>query len=965
MSFDPFKDPFSFGSLPSPSKDIFSKSPVTGGFRTGRKAPDSGSTASESSDTSDPVSDYSVEPAALEPGKKYPKVILRNPRWETAEVGFNEEAEVSVEAELPPEVAHKTKIVFALFAKTPSGHEHVAKAEGNVQGNPEGSDSGGKTVGRAKARLPIYIPQYRDADGNHLGKVEYFFTAQHSDSDLLEDEATVLVVERMAERLIASHVLEELTFAAGRSFPRPGQAQRLKALGEAVQAWATQHPEGKVAVFGHTDAMGREQENKALSERRAGAVRAFLAKEPSAWEALYGEEKWGLASTQELLKHLGHDAGAIDGQDGPKTQEAVKQFQGRQGLKVDGVAGPRTREALYLAFMESCGSPASKAGAFDTIDGKAFAGCSEFNLAMNTEGPEEANRRVAVLLLKSNRNFPIQYPCKHGEIAPCRAQAGRKGDRRTAGFRCLFYDRLAVEKAALVPKPMGTLKWTHLEDGEVVRQYVNLDSDHPGQGPERILEVECEGLVDVAKVYWKVAAGKDNGRRNDPKTGLKADPKGALMEFKDGIAEIATMAKGGKAQLVRACGLAGGDQFTVTAGLEKGKAEVTAGVVNWRKLYYEIMAPDFMHFEERTEAGGSKATDLTAAMLERLRERAGKVFVEYTLYKAHLFTEAEAPEGSVYTKEQMLLGSGGQAYLLTDHTFKSYPKNFDKGMAPRAIGLKLCDLNFFYESFDPNIIDEIVEMKSKSVQIPVGDWYKALFLPKSAENGQDSMKLLTWTAKIDPAKYPEHPAVSGGKARSGTLSLDCIKFTNIREFGVELPSTRAEDPGHLVGASVTADKCPIEVRMRFESPYVGLGLAGQGAQTGENLVVYNADSPECTVDVLLHELGHSMGQTVFGSKKPPKGLPKPKTISEVDSKYSSNGTLGHVYTKHGHSGPHCAYGLSDSQKGLNDYSGKGGICILFGENPGYDPSPATAGFCPQCSDYIKARDLRDLTVVLE
>lgn len=965
MSIDPFKDPFSSGPFPSPSKDIFFRSRGTGGLRAWRKTPGSGSTASDSSDSSDLVSGFAADPEALEPEEKKPKVILRNPRWETAEVGFNEEAEVSVEAELPPDLAHKTKIVFTLFAKTPSGNEFVVKAEGNVQDSREDPGPDGKAVGKAKARLPIYFPQYRDADGNHLTRVEYFFTAQHSDSDLLEDDNAVLVVDHMAERLIASHVLEELTFATGRSFPRPGLSQRLKSLGETVRSWAKQHPEGKLAVFGHADAVGREQENKALSERRARAVWAFLARDPAAWEALYGEEKWGLASTQELLQHLGHGTGAIDGQDGPKTQAAVKQFQGKRGLKADGVAGPRTREALYLAYMESCGSPASKANAFDSIDGKAFAGCSEFNLAMKTEGPEEANRRVTVLLLKSNRNFPIQYPCKQGDIAPCRAQTGRKGDRRTAGFQCLFYDRLAVEKVAPVPKPEGTLKWSRLEEGEVLKQYVNLDSDHPGQGPERTLEVECEGLVDGAKVYWKVAAGKDNSRRTDPRPGLKADSNGALMEFKDGIAEIETIAKGGKAQLVLACGLAGGDRFTVTAGLEKGKADVTAGVVNWRKLYYEILAPNFLSLEERAEADGSKVRDLPAAMLARLQERAGKVFVEYTLYKSHFFAEAEAPESSVFTKDQMLLGSDGQAYLLTDHTFKSYPKNFDKGMAPRAIGLKLCNRNFFYESFDPDLIDECIEMKAITAQVMVGDWYKARYLPKSAENGLDSMKLLTWKAKIDPGRFPNHPAVSGGRVRSGTLSLDCIRFTNISEFGIVLPTALPGDPGNFVGASVTEDECPIEVRMRFESPSEGLGLAGQDAQSGENLVVYDSESPECVVDVLLHELGHSMGQTVFGSKKPPKGLSKPKTISEVDTLYASNGTLGHIYVGHFHSGPHCAYGLTDAQKGLDSYKGLAGTCIMFGANPGFDPSSATNGFCPQCSDYIRARDLRDLTAVLE
>jgi hypothetical protein len=373
-----------------------------------------------------------------------------------------------------------------------------------------------------------------------------------------------------------------------------------------------------------------------------------------------------------------------------------------------------------------------------------------------------------------------------------------------------------------------------------------------------------------------------------------------------------------------------------------------------------------MPFEERAEADGSKVMDFPAAMLKRLEERAGRVFVEYKLFKSHLFTEAEAPDSSVFTQDQLLLKSGKQAYLLTDHTFKSYPKNFDKGMAPRSIGLKLCNRNFFYESLRPKIIDEKVEMIAKSMQMRVWEWFKTYYLPKSAENGLDSMKLLTWTAKIDPVKHPKHPAVSGGRARGGALPLSCIHFTSFKEFGIDLPSTHPDDPGNLVGPSVTTDKCPIEVRMCFESPREGLGLAGQGSQTGENLVVYNPDSPESFVDVLLHELGHSMGQTVTGGYSlPPKGFASPKSTAEPDPLYGHNGTMGHVYTGKGHSGPHCAYGLTDAQKMLADYGGQAGTCIMFGENSGSDPSSATAGFCPECSDYIKGRDLQDLTAIME
>ena len=49
---------------------------------------------------------------------------------------------------------------------------------------------------------------------------------------------------------------------------------------------------------------------------------------------------------QEILKSKGFDPGAIDGKFGPKTEAAVRKFQGARGLAVDGIVGPKTWKAL-------------------------------------------------------------------------------------------------------------------------------------------------------------------------------------------------------------------------------------------------------------------------------------------------------------------------------------------------------------------------------------------------------------------------------------------------------------------------------------------------------------------------------------------------------------------------------------------------------------------------------------------
>lgn len=49
---------------------------------------------------------------------------------------------------------------------------------------------------------------------------------------------------------------------------------------------------------------------------------------------------------QLQLRALGLPAGDIDGIFGRKTEEAVRQFQARRGIKVDGIVGPETTREL-------------------------------------------------------------------------------------------------------------------------------------------------------------------------------------------------------------------------------------------------------------------------------------------------------------------------------------------------------------------------------------------------------------------------------------------------------------------------------------------------------------------------------------------------------------------------------------------------------------------------------------------
>ena len=49
---------------------------------------------------------------------------------------------------------------------------------------------------------------------------------------------------------------------------------------------------------------------------------------------------------QSALKNAGFDPGSFDGKIGPRTRQAIKDFQKSKGLVPDGVVGPKTWSSL-------------------------------------------------------------------------------------------------------------------------------------------------------------------------------------------------------------------------------------------------------------------------------------------------------------------------------------------------------------------------------------------------------------------------------------------------------------------------------------------------------------------------------------------------------------------------------------------------------------------------------------------
>ena len=84
-----------------------------------------------------------------------------------------------------------------------------------------------------------------------------------------------------------------------------------------------------------------------------------------------GNSGSSVKTMQQKLKNWGYYKGAIDGIFGPKTLEAVKYFQKKNGLAVDGIVGTKTLKALGMSL--SGNSSSSNSSSYSDADVQLLA----------------------------------------------------------------------------------------------------------------------------------------------------------------------------------------------------------------------------------------------------------------------------------------------------------------------------------------------------------------------------------------------------------------------------------------------------------------------------------------------------------------------------------------------------------------------------------------------------------------
>ncbi len=313
------------------------------------------------------------------------------------------------------------------------------------------------------------------------------------------------------------------SFAHGSSLPTPGVAIALDLFAAGLPGQASQ----RISVIGHADGGGDDLADKALSSRRARAVRALVINDVDDFERLAAEDRWDTVHSQAMLRALGCNPAAIDGVAGPLTMQATRWFQDEYNRGVhhpDGLDDPvevsgdldhATLHALHQSYVLSL-SP--QLTAEQLIDPRVI-GCASFNRA--GDGPSRL-RTAELALWREGTAVPAAFPCEEGNPTACRIDD--RGPRRCRFHRETFAGAEPASSALFydfewLPLPSGKINLsalTALPDGTPVRIRLHRDvMDYNGQVrqhhgrqplPERgtLIGAEFAGIVrfGVCVALW-------------------------------------------------------------------------------------------------------------------------------------------------------------------------------------------------------------------------------------------------------------------------------------------------------------------------------------------------------------------------------------------------------------------------------------------------------------------------------
>ncbi len=213
-------------------------------------------------------------------------------------------------------------------------------------------------------------------------------------------------------------------------------------------------PEARLRVFGHVAPSADAATDKRRSDALAQSMHAVLVGDEATFTALAEQQSWGASEDQAMLRSLGDNPAAIDGDAGALTALAVRCFQeewnwgwhhpdgGTSALPLTGELDGATRASLRRAYLLMIAGQVGQDAFIET----GSSGCGGYIPVLAADGSVDVAGTAAgrVLVAAYGARRPRAFPCAADDASACRIDD-------VAASRCRFYRHAVDSGSARVP----------------------------------------------------------------------------------------------------------------------------------------------------------------------------------------------------------------------------------------------------------------------------------------------------------------------------------------------------------------------------------------------------------------------------------------------------------------------------------------------------------------------------------
>ncbi|MBN2573171.1 MAG: hypothetical protein JXP73_01275 [Deltaproteobacteria bacterium] len=521
-------------------------------------------------------------------------------------------------------------------------------------------------------------------------------------------------------------------------------------------------------------------------------------------------------------------------------------------------------------------------------------------------------------------------------------------------------------------------------DGSPHKQLINLvdDGTQPRHGSRIKVKICAKGdLKRDAKdrlgfendeIFIQVIFSAKNSKRDDPKPRLIVDgsdvaPEADKRTFKS---KLKLKAKGEPAECEVELGRAGGDECEIKVGVTEACTDDSAKLVNWRRYKLEMWQPEANVVSSYAVFNGAKV-GLGSDQEKALNRQLAKCFVEFAFDYANSGFFKDGPDlenagawriydGAYFgqTKgKKVLVGTIGMLDKIR------IAKAGDTG-AQAKDSMVTVWTDYFMEKSGAAAVWQNVKMAyDDDASLREPSYFLFRYDPSSAakteaveEISWQAVEYKSWgfwhdiTADSDPGGDKRYAnAVAAGDFK------DWLEFSDCHTIKIKLPDD--------LKAWMETRKVKIRVFVKLWKFWLECNAAGwhghilMGTEGGKA-------SQVGIIDTFCHEMGHNLGQ-VYADQTvgPTYGFAPANEIPKLPFPAGVPG--GYAYEGLGHTGLHCAYGISAANRqtavdngDISPYFGDA-KCVMYGA--GDMKSSKSRTFCDECLKYIVAIDGSDIT----